>query len=137
VGTHRDLGPVLDLRACCEPIAAQVLDEDDSERMAGAFRALGDPVRLRLLSLLLTAPGGEVCACDLVGPVGRSQPTVSHHLKVLRDAGLVVSRRRGANIWYAARPDQLEALRTLLRHSGSARSHAGGSRDASMRRATH
>lgn len=82
--------------------------------MATAFRALGDPVRLRLLGLLLTASGGQVCACDLVDPLGRSQPTVSHHLKVLREAGLVTASRRGTNIWYAVRLDQLASLRAML-----------------------
>ncbi len=82
--------------------------------LAKAFAALGDPVRLRLMSLLMTADGGEICACDLVEPVGKSQPTVSHHLKVLRDAGLVTATRRGTNIWYAAAPDQVAALRASL-----------------------
>lgn len=82
--------------------------------LAAAFRALGDPVRLRLISLLLTAEAGEVCACDLVAPLERSQPTVSHHLKVLRDAGLVTATKRGTNVWYAPRGDQIAALRRLL-----------------------
>ncbi len=108
------IGPVLDLTACCDPLAADVPDEAESARVAAAFRALGDPVRLRLLGLLLTAPAGEVCACDLVIPLDRSQPTVSHHLKVLREAGLVTATRRGTNIWYDARRDQLAALRRVL-----------------------
>jgi ArsR family transcriptional regulator len=86
--------------------------------MAAALRALGDPVRLRLLSLLLTADAGQVCACDLVDPLRRSQPTVSHHLKVLRDAGLVSAERRGTNVWYSVRQDQLDALRSLLGSQG-------------------
>jgi ArsR family transcriptional regulator len=105
---------VLDLVACCEPLAAGVPDEADSARVAAAFRALGDPVRLRLLGILMAAPEGEVCACDLAIPLDRSQPTVSHHLKVLREAGLVSSTRRGTNIWYAARHEQLAALREVL-----------------------
>jgi ArsR family transcriptional regulator len=109
-----DLGPVLALRECCEPLTAQVPDEADSARLATAFRALGDPVRLRLLSLLLTARGGQVCACDLVDPLHRSQPTVSHHLKVLRDAGLVTARRSGTNIWYSVEHQQLDTLRHVL-----------------------
>lgn len=110
----RTLLPVVDLGACCAPLAHDVPDHEGSERLATAFRALGDPVRLRLLSLLLTASDGEVCACDLVDPLERSQPTVSHHLKVLREAGLVTATRRGANVWYAARGDQLAALRAVL-----------------------
>jgi ArsR family transcriptional regulator len=109
-----DLGPLLDLRGCCAPLVGSVPDEAESQRLAAAFRALGDPVRLRLLGLLLTAEGGQVCACDLVDPLDRSQPTVSHHLKVLREAGLVTAERRGTNIWYAARVEQLRALRAFL-----------------------
>jgi len=109
-----ELLPLMDLRDCCAPLVAEVPDEAESEQLAAAFRALGDPVRLRLLGLLLTAEGGQVCACDLTDPLGRSQPTVSHHLKVLREAGLVTAERRGTNIWYAARLDQFAALRGVL-----------------------
>lgn len=112
------IGPVTDLSGCCEPLAAEVPAESETAPLAAAFRALGDPVRLRLMGLLLTADGGEVCACDLVDPLGRSQPTVSHHLKVLREAGLVTSARRGTNIWYSARLDQIAALRAVLGASG-------------------
>jgi ArsR family transcriptional regulator len=103
-----------DQGTCCPPLSATPLAEDAAATLARAFTALGDPVRLRLISLLMTARGGEVCACDLVEPVGKSQPTVSHHLKVLRDAGLVTATRRGKNIWYAAVPAQVEALRGVL-----------------------
>ena len=109
--------PVLDqpeVVACCAPLAAEVLGEDDAHTLSRQFAALADPVRLRLVSLLATAEGGAVCACDLVEPVGRSQPTVSHHLKVLADAGLVTSERRGRNVWYAVVPAALEVLRGAL-----------------------
>jgi ArsR family transcriptional regulator len=106
--------PVLDAVTCCAPLSVAPLPADAAEPLAQAFSALGDPVRLRLLSLLMTAEGGQVCACDLVEPVGRSQPTVSHHLKSLRDAGLVTSTRRGSNVWYAVVPEQLDALRAVL-----------------------
>jgi ArsR family transcriptional regulator, arsenate/arsenite/antimonite-responsive transcriptional repressor len=109
-----DLLPLLDLRECCAPLVAEVPDGAASEQLAVAFRALGDPVRLRLLGMLLTAEGGQVCACDLAEPLGRAQPTISHHLKVLREAGLVTAERRGTNIWYAARLDQFAALRGVL-----------------------
>lgn len=102
------------VEACCAPLAAEVLSARDAAALARQFAALADPVRLRLVSLLATASGGAVCACDLVEPVGRSQPTVSHHLKVLAEAGLVTSERRGRNIWYAAVPAALEVLRTAL-----------------------
>jgi ArsR family transcriptional regulator len=109
--------PVLDRPeavACCAPLAAAVLDEADAATLARRFAALADPVRLRLVSLLATAEGGAVCACDLVEPVGKSQPTVSHHLKVLVEAGLATSEKRGRNVWYGVVPAALEALRTAL-----------------------
>ena len=99
---------------CCAPLATRALEEADARTLARQFAALADPVRLRMLSLLATAEGGAVCACDLVEPVGKSQPTVSHHLKVLAEAGLVVGEKRGRNIWYAAVPAALEALRGAL-----------------------
>jgi ArsR family transcriptional regulator len=103
-----------DVAACCAPLAAEVLRAADAEALSRQFAALADPVRLRLVSLLATADGGAVCACDLVDPVGKSQPTVSHHLKVLVDAGLAASERRGRNVWYSVVPAALEALRTAL-----------------------
>ena len=109
--------PVLDqpvVEACCAPLAVEVLSARDAATLSRQFAALADPVRLQLVSLLATADEGAVCACDLVEPVGRSQPTVSHHLKVLADAGLVTSERKGRNIWYAVVPAALEALRTAL-----------------------
>lgn len=112
----RDL-PLLerpDVTACCAPLAVELLSESDATTLARQFAALSDPVRLRLVSLLANADGGAVCACDLVEPVGKSQPTVSHHLKVLAEAGLVVSERRGRNVWYGVVPSALEALRTAL-----------------------
>jgi ArsR family transcriptional regulator len=90
------------------------LSERDAREHATAFAALADPARLRLLSLIATAPGGEVCVCDLVAPIGKSQPTVSHHLKVLADAGLVASERRGRWAWYRVVPEQLDRLRAVL-----------------------
>lgn len=113
------LPPANDLAACCAPLGAAPLPAPAAPALARAFAALGDPVRLRLLNLLMTAEGGAVCACDLVQPVGRSQPTVSHHLRVLREAGLVTATRRGQNIWYAVAPGQVAALRAVLApHAG-------------------
>jgi ArsR family transcriptional regulator len=109
--------PVLDqpeVVACCAPIADEVLTESDAETLARQFAALADPVRLRLVSLLATAEGGAVCACDLVQPAGRSQGTVSHHLKILVQSGLATSEKRGRNVWYAVVPAALEALRSAL-----------------------
>lgn len=98
----------------CVPLDEAVPSARDAGRLAAQFAALADPVRLRLLSLLATSEEGAVCACDLVEPLGRSQPTVSHHLKVLAEAGLVAGKREGRNIWYAAEPRALEALRVAL-----------------------
>ena len=114
--TVREL-PLLDqpdVLGCCAPLAAEVLGAADAQTLSRQFAALADPVRLRLVSLLATAELGAVCACDLVEPVGRSQPTVSHHLKVLADAGLITGERRGRNVWYAVVPAALEALRSAL-----------------------
>jgi len=113
--TVREL-PVLDqpeVVACCAPLAAEVLTPADAEVLARQFAALADPVRLRIVSLLANAEGA-VCACDLVEPAGRSQGTVSSHLGKLREAGVVVSEKRGRNVWYAVNPSALEALRTAL-----------------------
>jgi ArsR family transcriptional regulator len=104
-----EVGPV-----CCAPLQAAPLDDADAVSLARAFAALADPVRLRLLSILASAEAGEVCVCDLTGPVGKSQPTVSHHLKVLGDAGLVTSEKRGRWAWYRAVPARLDALRAVL-----------------------
>lgn len=99
---------------CCSPLGAAPLDEGAAGELARRFAAVADPVRLRLLSLLATSAAGAVCACDLVEPVGKSQSTVSHHLKVLREAGLVTSEKRGTNVWYAVVPAALEGLRQAL-----------------------
>ena len=82
--------------------------------MAAIFRALGDPGRLRLLSFLAAQPGGEACVCNLTEPLGLSQPTVSHHLKVLFDAGLLDRDRRGTWVYYRIRPERLASLRDAL-----------------------
>ncbi|MDP8992128.1 MAG: metalloregulator ArsR/SmtB family transcription factor [Actinomycetota bacterium] len=99
---------------CCPRVLAAPLEETVAGELARGFAALSDPVRLRLLSLLASAPLGEVCACELVEPLGRSQPTVSHHLKVLADAGLVRGERRGRWVWYSAVAGRLESLREAL-----------------------
>ena len=105
--------PLLDA-ACCEPLGVDALGAQAADQLAHAFRALADPVRLRLLSMIAAAPSGEVCACDLAGPLQKSQPTISHHLKVLREAGLVTSRKRGTWVHYRVNPEQLAALRDAL-----------------------
>jgi ArsR family transcriptional regulator, arsenate/arsenite/antimonite-responsive transcriptional repressor len=99
---------------CCPPIGDAPLDEPAAAHLARVFAALADPARLRLLSLLASAPAGEVCACDLVEPVGRSQPTVSHHLKILSQAGLVTGDKRGRWVWYRVVPERLAEVRAAL-----------------------
>ena len=99
---------------CCQSVLAAPLSERDAGELAHAFAALADPARLRLLGLLAAAEGGEVCACDLVAPIGRSQPTVSHHLKVLTEAGLVVGDKRGRWVWYRVIPERLAELRAAV-----------------------
>ena len=103
-----------EVESCCAPLQVTPLDATEATELARRFAALADPVRLRLLSLLATDGAGAVCACDLVEPVGKSQPTVSHHLRILREAGLVTSEKRGTNVWYAAVPAALETLRDAL-----------------------
>jgi ArsR family transcriptional regulator len=104
---------LLDPIACCSPVRRESLDEDQAEVLAQSFAALADPIRLRLLSFVASAED-EVCACDLVAPSGRSQPTVSHHMKILVDAGLVTREKRGLWVWYRAVPSRLDALRAVL-----------------------
>jgi len=100
--------------ACCPPLLETPMSASEAEATAGAFAALADPVRLRLLGMLAAADDGEVCACALVEPLARSQPTVSHHLKVLAEAGLVTGEKRGRWVWYRVVPGRLEALRAVL-----------------------
>ncbi len=97
---------------CCASVTADVLDDDEAAALAQAFAALSDPVRLRLLNLVATA--AEICSCDLTGPLGRSQPTVSHHTKVLSEAGLIVGEKRGRWVYWRAVPERLAQLRTAL-----------------------
>lgn len=99
---------------CCPSILAAPLAEHDAVEVARGFAALADPARLRLFSLIAAQPEGEVCACSLVEPLGRSQPTVSHHLRVLYQAGLVDREKRGSWVWYWVRPGSIEALRSAL-----------------------
>ena len=107
---------------CCPSVTAAPLSAREAAALAKGFAALADPARLRLLSLIAAQGDGEVCACDLVEPLGRSQPTVSHHLKVLREAGLVEGEKRGTWVWYRLVPAALEDLRASL--TGSAKQPA-------------
>ncbi len=97
---------------CCGSVLAEPLSERDAGELAGAFAALADPVRLRLLSII--ASSDEVCSCDLEAPLGRSQPTVSHHTKALVEAGLIVGDKRGRWMWWRVVPERVGALRDAL-----------------------
>lgn len=99
---------------CCPSILQAPLGLDDAGELARGFQALADPVRLRVLSMLAAAPKGEVCVCDFVGPLGKSQPTVSHHLKILAEAGLVHGERRGKWVWYSLDRARLTDLRAAI-----------------------
>ncbi len=99
---------------CCISVLAAPLDSSEATRLARGFHALADPVRLRVLSILASAPEGEVCVCDFVGPLGKSQPTISHHLKILSEAGLVQGDRRGRWVWYSLNRERLADLRAAI-----------------------
>jgi ArsR family transcriptional regulator len=99
---------------CCPPLVAEALSEDTATELARGFKALGDPVRLRLLSLIAARAGEEVCVCELTDAFTVSGPTISHHLKVLREAGLVDAQRRGTWVYYRAIPAKLAELSRLL-----------------------
>jgi ArsR family transcriptional regulator len=106
--------PTQALAICCHRLLAGRLTPEEAVQLAGIFRVLGEPTRLQLLSLIASQPSGEVCACELVEPLGLSQPTVSHHLKVMYEAGLLQKERRGTWIYYRVVQDQLLALREVL-----------------------
>jgi ArsR family transcriptional regulator len=103
-----------DLEACCAPLTRGVLDVEAAGRLALMFKALGDPTRVRLISMIAATEGGEACICDLTAPVGLSQGTVSHHIKILADAGLVSRDQRGKWAFYRVVPSTLSAMATAL-----------------------
>ena len=99
---------------CCSPLLDSPLGQAEAEQLAAAFKVIADPARLRLLSLLASKPGAEACVCDLVEPLGLSQPTISHHLKLLFEAGLLEREKRGLWVYYRLVPDRLQILRDAL-----------------------
>jgi ArsR family transcriptional regulator len=100
---------------CCPALLQNSpLTQAEAEQLAAAFRVIADPTRLRLISLLASSPGGEACVCDLVAPLGLSQPTVSHHLKLLFEAGLLGRDKRGLWVYYHLIPERLQMLRDAL-----------------------
>ncbi len=106
--------PTVALPACCAPLGSSQFDEADAVELAKGFHALADPVRLHLLSMIAAGGVAGACVCDLIEPSGRSQPTVSHHLKILREAGLVASEKRGTWAWYFVQPQRVAALKAAL-----------------------
>lgn len=108
--------PMVDISApvCCAPVSAGPLDEESAVEIALRLKALADPTRLRLLSLLMAARPGQVCTCDLAPGVGLSEATVSHHLTKLRKAGMIASQRDGMNVYHQVRPEAIDALCQVL-----------------------
>ena len=106
--------PVTSVAACCAPLVRSPLSAEDAATLAGTLKAIADPARLRLLSLVAAHEGGEACVCDLIEPLGLSQPTVSHHLKVLVDAGLLTREKRGVWAYYTLVPGALDSLAAVL-----------------------
>ncbi len=100
--------------ACCPPLSAEPLSQAQAEQIAPLLKALADPVRLRLMSLVASHPGGEACVCDLNDAFDLTQPTISHHLKVLHEAGLLDREKRGVWVYYRARSQALASLGTLI-----------------------
>ena len=102
------------VESCAIPLVREPIDETAAAGLAQVFKALGDPVRLRLVSLIGAHQGGEVCVCDLTTAFELTQPTISHHLKVLREAGIITSERRGTWVYYRLEPAALERMAALL-----------------------
>lgn len=101
--------------SCCSAVSGTALSAHEAAQLSATFKALGDPTRVRLLSLMTAADGGEACVCDLTEPVGLSQPTVSHHMKILVDAGLATREKRGKWAYYRAIPEALDRAAAALK----------------------
>lgn len=106
--------PITDLTACCTPITREPMNADSAEKLARSLKALADPARLRLLSIVASHADAEACVCDLTEPLGLSQPTVSHHLKVLVDAGYLHREKRGTWAYYSLTPHSLQSVSRLV-----------------------
>jgi len=104
--------------ACCSPMTREPLSADQAEQVSTLLKALADPVRLRLMSLVLSHEHGEACVCDLTDAFELSQPTISHHLKVLHEAGLLDRDKRGVWVYYKARQDALDSIAALISTNG-------------------
>ncbi|MBB2987217.1 ArsR/SmtB family transcription factor [Terracoccus luteus] len=113
-GGHNGTATEAPGQACCTSVTRGLLSAPEAERLARSFKALGDPTRVRLLSLIAAADGGEACICDMTEVVGLSQPTVSHHMRLLTEAGLVTREQRGRWAYYAVVPGALDGLSASL-----------------------
>ncbi|MGH3831259.1 MAG: ArsR/SmtB family transcription factor [Pseudonocardiaceae bacterium] len=111
---ERLLAELADALGCCSPLAREPLSADQAVELARVFKAMGDPVRLRLLSLIASHEGGQACVCELSGVFELTGPTISHHLKVLREAGLISGQRRGTWVYYRVEPPALRRLSAML-----------------------
>jgi ArsR family transcriptional regulator len=109
-----ELLPITEVTACCAPLLREPLDADNADKLARSLKAIADPARLRLISMVAAHVGGEACACDLTEPLGLSQPTVSHHLRVLVDAGILHREKRATWAYYSIIPGSLDSLASLL-----------------------
>lgn len=109
-----DLLPIRDLSSCCSPITREPLSTPNAESLAASMKALADPARLRIISMIAAHADTEACVCDLTEPLGLSQPTVSHHLKVLTDAGYLTRSKRGTWAYYRLVPGSLDSVAGLL-----------------------
>ena len=109
-----ELLPLTDLSACCAPITRDAITADNAESLARTLKALADPARLRLISMVAAHDDGEACVCDLTEPLGLSQPTVSHHLRILVEAGFLTRSKRGTWAYYRLVPGSLETVSGLL-----------------------
>ncbi len=111
---YERVNPILSVASSCPPLLQSALDARQADELAAALKVIADPARLRLLSLIQAQPAGEACVCHLTAPLGLSQPTVSHHLRVLLDSGLVSREQRGSWAFYRVEPAALSALRSVL-----------------------
>jgi ArsR family transcriptional regulator len=109
-----ELLPLRDLQACCAPITGEVISEENAISLSRALKALADPARLRLLSMIAAHEDGEACVCDLTEPLALSQPTVSHHLKILTDAGFLTRSKRGTWAYYRIAPGALDTVTSFF-----------------------
>jgi ArsR family transcriptional regulator len=112
---RKSAAELIDTVACCPSLLTAPLSAEEAHQVATGFSALGDPVRLQILSMIAAAPEGEICVCNFVEPLGKTQGTISHHLKILSEAGLVRGDRRGKWVWYSLDRQRLNSLQAALK----------------------